>query len=126
MNAVNAMFCSTLGERRLFLDPRCDELRKDLQQVAWKADIAGNIDKSDRRRTQVSDELGYRVQEEFAWHGFAGFRQERILCGWDQISAGSNVEQRVVGQRGKLRWDRLLFAFILRGGPTLDLLVWGT
>ena len=120
------MFCSTRCERRLFLDPRCDERRKDLQQVVRKADIASNIDQSDRRRTHVSDALGYLVQEEFALHGFAGFRQERILCEWDQIAAGSNVEQRVVGQRGKLRWDRLLFAFILRGGPTLDLLVWGT
>jgi hypothetical protein len=83
VNAVNAMFCSTLGERRLFLDPRCDELRKDLQQVVWKADVAGNItgaiDKSDRRRTHVSDALGYLVQEEFALQGFIGFRQGRIV-----------------------------------------------
>jgi hypothetical protein len=33
----------TMGERRLFLDPGCNELRKDLQQVVWKADVAGNI-----------------------------------------------------------------------------------
>ena len=83
VNAVNAMFCSTLGERRLFLDPRCDELRKDLQQVVWKADVAGNItgaiDKSDRRRTHVSDALGYLVREEFALQGFIGFRQGRIV-----------------------------------------------
>ena len=36
VNAVNAMLCSTMGERRLLLDPGCNELRKDLQQVVWK------------------------------------------------------------------------------------------
>jgi hypothetical protein len=62
VNAVNAMLCSTRGERRLFVDLGCNELRKDLQQVVWKADVAGNItgdiDKSDKRRTHVSDALG--------------------------------------------------------------------
>lgn len=71
------------GERRLFLDPGCNELRKDLQQVVWKADVAGNItgdiDKSDKRRTHVSDALGYLAEEEFGLKGFAGFRQDRIF-----------------------------------------------
>jgi hypothetical protein len=71
------------GERRLFLDPCCNELRKDLQQVVWKADIAGkltgDIDKSDKRRTHVSDALGYLIEEEFGLHGFAGFRSERLF-----------------------------------------------
>jgi hypothetical protein len=57
------MFCSTLGERRLFLDPHCDELRKDLQhgglESRHRRNITGAIDKSDRRRTPVSDALGY-------------------------------------------------------------------
>ena len=51
--------------------------------MVWKADIAGNItgdiDKSDSRRTHVFDALGYLVQGELAWHGFVGFRQERIV-----------------------------------------------
>ena len=80
---MNAMLCSTMGERRLLVDPGCNELRKDLQQVVWKADIAGNltgdIDKSDKRRTHVSDALGYLVEEEFGLRGFAGFRHERII-----------------------------------------------
>ena len=83
VNAVNSMLCSTIGERRLFLDPGCNELRKDLQQVVWKADVAGNItggiDKSDSRRTHLSDALGYLVEEEFGLEGFSGFRREKLF-----------------------------------------------
>ena len=43
--------------------------------MVWKADVAGNItgdiDKSDKRRTHVSDALGYLVEEEFGLKGFA-------------------------------------------------------
>ena len=83
VNAVNSMLHATDGVRRLLLDTGCNELRKDLQQVVWKADAAGNltndIDKSDRRRTHISDALGYLVEEEFGLKGFAGFRPERIF-----------------------------------------------
>lgn len=51
--------------------------------MVWKADVAGNItgdiDKSDKRRTHVSDALGYLAEEEFGLKGFAGFRQHRIF-----------------------------------------------
>jgi len=55
---------------RLFLRPRCKELREDLKEVRWKKDKAGNtmsqLDKSNPKRTHVSDALGYLVFSRFA------------------------------------------------------------
>jgi hypothetical protein len=69
VTAVNSMLCNSLGEARLFADPRCKELARDFQQVAWKPDASGNLtasmDKSDKRRTHVSDALGYLIHREF-------------------------------------------------------------
>lgn len=65
VTAVTAALRSASGERSLVIDPRCRELIADLEQVAWKRDAAGNardeLDKSDRRRTHISDALGYLV-----------------------------------------------------------------
>lgn len=65
VTAVTAALRSASGERALVIDPRCRELIADLEQVAWKRDAAGNardeLDKSDRRRTHISDALGYLV-----------------------------------------------------------------
>lgn len=83
VNAMNSLICSYTGERRLFVDPKCKELVKDLEQVGWKEDASGNntgqLDKSDPARTHVSDALGYLVHEEFGLRGSIGFRQERIF-----------------------------------------------
>ena len=69
VTAMNSMLCNSLGEARMFVDPRCKELVRDLEQVGWKPDASGNltaqIDKRDRRRTHVSDALGYLVHREF-------------------------------------------------------------
>ena len=80
---MNSILCTQSGERRLFVDPRCRQLIKDLEQVGWKEDANGNvlgqIDKRDPERTHVSDALGYLIEEEFGIHGYAGFRTERII-----------------------------------------------
>jgi Terminase large subunit, T4likevirus-type, N-terminal len=69
INCVNARLCNSLQERRLFIDPRCRQLIRDLEQVAWKTDANGNplieLDKSDPWRTHTSDALGYYVASEF-------------------------------------------------------------
>jgi Terminase large subunit, T4likevirus-type, N-terminal len=69
LTAVNSMLCNSLGEARLFLDPKCRELARDFEQVAWKPDASGNltaqIDKRDPRRTHFSDSLGYLIWREF-------------------------------------------------------------
>ena len=83
LNLVNAKLCSAAGERRLFVDPRCKELLKDLQRVRWKADGTGRptseLDKSDRMRTHVSDALGYFVAAFSEKKGHIGPRKERLM-----------------------------------------------
>ena len=69
VNSFNAMLCNTAGTRQLLVHPKCRELIKDLRQVKWKRDAAGNaavdLDKSDPERTHVSDALGNCVAREF-------------------------------------------------------------
>jgi hypothetical protein len=69
INIVNSRLHSALGERRLFVDPKCKELIKDFERVSWKTDISGRItsdlDKSDRSRTHSSDALGYFIAKAF-------------------------------------------------------------
>jgi hypothetical protein len=70
INCVNARLCNSLGECRLFINPACRELIKDLEQVAWALDSSGvptsEIDKSDPARTHCSDALGYYVAQAFS------------------------------------------------------------
>jgi hypothetical protein len=65
INCVNAKLRNQVGEYRLLVDRDCKHLIQDLEQVAWKADPYGNplgaLDKSDAKRTHVSDALGYLV-----------------------------------------------------------------
>ena len=84
VNSVNAMLLNSTGERRLFVDPQCTELIKDLEQVSWKTDMSGNvtreIDKTkDPKRSHVSDALGYLVHDQFGIKQQVGWRQERLI-----------------------------------------------
>lgn len=66
VNLVNGRLRAADGERRLFVDPKCRELIKDLEQVTYKPD-QGVIDKDrDPDRTHVSDALGYLLWQEFS------------------------------------------------------------
>jgi hypothetical protein len=83
INAVNALIKSADGDRRLRIDVSCRELCRDLEQVAWKKDAAGrstgDLDKSDPKRTHMSDALGYLIETRWglqADHG--GPRSENI------------------------------------------------
>jgi len=82
INIVNSRLCSAAGDRRLFIDPKCKELIRDLEQVRWKTDETGRatteLDKSDRMRTHVSDALGYYVAQAFAMRGKFGEQRERL------------------------------------------------
>jgi len=65
VTAMNARLCNAHGEVRLFVDPRCRELIADFEQVAYREDSI-QIDKErDRRRTHLSDALGYLICQEF-------------------------------------------------------------
>jgi hypothetical protein len=69
INCVNSRLRNNLDDARLFIDPRCRELVKDLEQVAWATDSTGavtsDVDKSDRARTHTSDALGYYIAHAF-------------------------------------------------------------
>jgi hypothetical protein len=69
VNCVNGKLRNHAGQNRLFVDRSCTHLIKDFEQVCWKTDPNGNaladLDKSDFRRTHVSDAVGYMVAREF-------------------------------------------------------------
>jgi hypothetical protein len=61
---MNAAFENVIGQAKLFVNPRCKELIKDFEQVAYQANTA-MIDKmSDPKRTHLSDALGYLLWQE--------------------------------------------------------------
>ena len=68
--AMNNALKDIDGRVSLYVNQRCKELRMDLKEVRWKKDSAGNstsqLDKSDPKRTHVSDALGYAVYGKFA------------------------------------------------------------
>jgi hypothetical protein len=84
INCVNAILRNHAGQYRLAIDPRCKELIKDFEQVSWKADAHGNslaeLDKSDTRRTHVSDAVGYLIAHKFPMRMLMGERAGPILC----------------------------------------------
>jgi hypothetical protein len=68
-NMVNGALYSAAGTTILFVDPRCKELLKDFDQLAWPRDNAGNaldseIPRSDPKRGHMSDAVGYLVVAE--------------------------------------------------------------
>ena len=76
VNCVNAMLCNHAGERRLLIDESCKELIKDLEQVTWDAD---SVDKSDGKRSHLSDALGYVIAQDFGMKPQAGYKPGRLL-----------------------------------------------
>ena len=83
VNAVNAMLRNAHGVSRLVIDPSCKELIADMDQVAWKTDAAGNavseLDKSNTKRTHVSDALGYLIEKEFGLKTYGGPRSTLLI-----------------------------------------------
>jgi hypothetical protein len=76
---VNTWLKNALGEVKLFIDPRCKELIRDLTEVSYKADST-EIDKDrDPRRTHLSDALGYLIYQECRPQQRVGERPNRLL-----------------------------------------------
>ncbi len=79
VQVVNASLQPAEGEARLMIDPRCRELIKDLEQVAYK-EGSQVIDKDkDPRRTHLSDALGYLVWQELRVAEKVGERGKRLI-----------------------------------------------
>lgn len=76
--AVNSWLRNAKGDVRLYVDPKCTELIADFEQVTYKEDSM-EIDKDkDRRRTHLSDALGYLISEETT-KGTVGERPKRLM-----------------------------------------------
>jgi hypothetical protein len=73
------------GRRQRRRRPRDRQVSlKDFERISWKADPHGNslaeLDKSDPRRTHVSDAVGYLIAGKFGMRMLAGERVGPILC----------------------------------------------
>jgi hypothetical protein len=70
--SVNRMLRDAMGRVRLFMDPRCKELRSDLLKVSWKRGAEGFElnKKSDAKRTHMSDALGYFIYRDYRLESF--------------------------------------------------------
>lgn len=78
VSLVNSKLCNANGEVNLYVDPQCTELIDDFEQVSYHED-SGQIDKDkDRKRTHLSDALGYLIWQE-GHNGSIGERGERLL-----------------------------------------------
>ncbi len=79
VSLMNAKLRPASGDIQLMVDPRCKELIKDLEQVAYKED-SNLIDKErDRARTHLSDALGYLIWQECSPTQKIGERSQRLL-----------------------------------------------
>jgi hypothetical protein len=79
INLVNARLKNANGERRLFVSQQCRQVVKDFEEVCYKPD-SGQIDKErDKKRTHLSDALGYLLWQEFGGLRGVGERERRIV-----------------------------------------------
>jgi hypothetical protein len=75
---MNAKLRNANGDVLMYVDPKCKELIADFEQVAYREDST-QIDKErDRKRTHLSDALGYLIWQEGRSVPI-GERRERLL-----------------------------------------------
>lgn len=83
VTTVNHVLCDVQGNRHLFLDPQCLEIRRDLVAMKWHRTANGaatnDLDDSDSRRGHISDALGYLVWALMKLKSSVGPRSERLL-----------------------------------------------
>jgi hypothetical protein len=79
VGTVNAKLRNANGDTELYVDPKCKELILDFEQVTYVEDST-DIDKTkDRKRTHVSDALGYLVWECFKPEKKVGHQAQPIF-----------------------------------------------
>ena len=79
LTLMNAKLESAAGERSLWIDPRCKELIKDLEQVTYKENSTVIDKERDPRRTHLSDALGYLVWQECRSGPTTGEQGNRLI-----------------------------------------------
>lgn len=76
---LNSKFQNAAGETRLAIDPKCQGLIQDFEEVTYKPDSSA-IDKDrDPQRTHLSDALGYLVWQECRPQAKFGERERRLF-----------------------------------------------
>jgi Terminase large subunit, T4likevirus-type, N-terminal len=76
---VNAKLKTAAGESSLFVSPKCEGLILDFEQVVY-SENSREINKTrDRRRTHLSDALGYLVWQEFRPQQQIGEQRRRLF-----------------------------------------------
>ena len=79
VSLLNSKLRSAAGEVRMLVSGKCRELIKDFEQVTYKADTTVIDKERDRKRTHLSDALGYLVWQECRPVAPVGERRERLL-----------------------------------------------
>jgi len=74
VTALNGMLDPADKQPRLFIDPRCKQLIKDLESVRWEEGEPRKIDKSDSELTHMSDSLRY-----ICWNISQGSQEVRVF-----------------------------------------------
>jgi hypothetical protein len=75
---VNTKLCNAGGDVSLYVDPRCKELIDDFEQVSYREESTQIDKEKDRKRTHLSDALGYLIWQE-GRGGPIGERRERLF-----------------------------------------------
>lgn len=76
---MNSKLRTASGETGMFVDPKCRELIKDFEQVSYMTDSNAIDKEKDRRRTHLSDALGYLVWQECRPRPAIGEHMERLI-----------------------------------------------
>jgi hypothetical protein len=79
ITVMNSKLRTASGDIQLLVDPKCKELVKDLEQVSYKADSTEIDKEKDRRRTHLSDALGYLLWQECRPLPAIGGRKNRLF-----------------------------------------------
>lgn len=85
VNCVNSRLRNHAEQSNLLIDPSCQELIKDLDQVMWALDSTGaatsELNKSDKARTHASDALGYFLAQAFPLRAKIGEKSAGRIVG---------------------------------------------
>jgi hypothetical protein len=76
---LNARLRDAAGTQSVWIDPKCNELIRDLEEVSYKAE-SSDIDKDkSAQRTHLSDALGYLLWQEFGPKQTIGEQPKRLI-----------------------------------------------
>lgn len=79
VNAVNTRFKTADGKIHCLIDPRCKKIIEDFEAVCAKEGTNGEIDKSNKKITHLSDAIGYYIHSKFPLQVGAKRVQESAL-----------------------------------------------